>query len=143
MGAVPAPALRDRQVPAVQLHVLGGVGQTPRDARPRVASRQNHSASRSAWSRRGGSRRVAVALGRNSGRLPNGSRRGYSEHMKEIWTGRVAQVATKYSEQAPMGTVCCNACRTCLATNAVGLLTLFGTRLVSPLRRLARRHADS
>ena len=41
--------------------------------------------------------------------------------MKQIWTGRVAQVAGKYSESAPTAAVCCNACRTCLTTNLIGL----------------------
>ena len=40
--------------------------------------------------------------------------------MRQIWTGRAAQAATKYGEHAPMAAVCCNACRTCATTNAVG-----------------------
>jgi hypothetical protein len=42
--------------------------------------------------------------------------------MKQIWTGRVAQVAGKYGENAPMATVCCNACRTCVTTNIAGVV---------------------
>jgi hypothetical protein len=34
----------------------------------------------------------------------------------------MAQAAGKYSEHAPMATVCCNACRTCVTTNALALL---------------------
>jgi hypothetical protein len=41
--------------------------------------------------------------------------------MKQIWTGRVIQVAGKYGETAPMATVCCNACRTCVTTNVIGV----------------------
>ena len=41
--------------------------------------------------------------------------------MKTMWTGRVAQAAGKYGENAPMATVCCNACRTCVTTNIVGV----------------------
>jgi len=41
--------------------------------------------------------------------------------MKQIWTGRVAQAAGKYSENAPAAAVCCNACRTCVTTNIVGV----------------------
>jgi len=41
--------------------------------------------------------------------------------MKEIWTGRVGQVAAKYGEAAPTAAVCCNACRTCVQTNAIAL----------------------
>ena len=32
-------------------------------------------------------------------------------------------MVTKYGEQAPMAAVCCNACRTCVTTNVVGLAT--------------------
>ena len=41
--------------------------------------------------------------------------------MKEIWTGRVAQAAARYGESAPTATACCNACRTCVQTNLIGL----------------------
>jgi hypothetical protein len=47
----------------------------------------------------------------------------YSADVKQIWQGRAAQVVTKYGEQAPMAAVCCNACRTCVTTNVVGLAT--------------------
>ena len=43
--------------------------------------------------------------------------------MKTIWTGRVAQATSKYGENAPMAAVCCNACRTCVTTNIVGIVT--------------------
>ena len=33
----------------------------------------------------------------------------------------MAQVAGKYGENAPMAAVCCNACRTCVTTNALGV----------------------
>jgi hypothetical protein len=35
----------------------------------------------------------------------------------------MAQAAGKYGENAPMAAVCCNACRTCVTTNVVGLVT--------------------
>jgi hypothetical protein len=41
--------------------------------------------------------------------------------MKQIWTSRLAQAAGKYGEHAPMATVCCNACRTCVTTNVFAL----------------------
>lgn len=41
--------------------------------------------------------------------------------MKQFWTGRIAQAAGKYGENAPMAAVCCNACRTCVTTNIFGL----------------------
>ena len=33
----------------------------------------------------------------------------------------MAQAAGRYGENAPMATVCCNACRTCVQTNLIGL----------------------
>ncbi len=42
--------------------------------------------------------------------------------MKTIWTGRAAEVAGRYGENAPMAAVCCNACRTCVTTKIFGLL---------------------
>ena len=63
--------------------------------------------------------------------------------MKAVWQGRVAQTAAKYGENAPMGTVCCNACRTCVQTNLIGLalgaVTAAGMTVASLARRLARR----
>jgi hypothetical protein len=41
--------------------------------------------------------------------------------VKTIWTGRAAQAAAKYGEHAPMAAVCCNACRTCVSTNLIGI----------------------
>jgi hypothetical protein len=41
--------------------------------------------------------------------------------MKQIWTGRMAQAAGKYGENAPMAAVCCNTCRTCVTTNIIGV----------------------
>jgi hypothetical protein len=42
--------------------------------------------------------------------------------MKEIARGRIGQVAGKYADNAPLATACCNVCRTCMTTNAVGLV---------------------
>ena len=44
--------------------------------------------------------------------------------VKQIATGKLGMVAAKYGENAPMATVCCNACRTCVTTNLVGVLLL-------------------
>ena len=41
--------------------------------------------------------------------------------MKTVWQGRMAETAAKYGENAPMATVCCNACRTCVTSNIIGL----------------------
>ena len=59
--------------------------------------------------------------------------------MKQIASGRVAQVAAKYGEHAPMATVCCNACRTCVTTNTLGLLTAALATAGVGLRRLVLR----
>ncbi len=40
--------------------------------------------------------------------------------MKQIATLRVTATA-KYGEHAPMATACCNACRTCVQTNILGV----------------------
>jgi hypothetical protein len=42
--------------------------------------------------------------------------------MNQIWTGRVVQATAKYGENAPMAAGCCNACRTCVTTNIVGVV---------------------
>ena len=42
--------------------------------------------------------------------------------MKEIWTGKAGQLATRYGEHAPTAAVCCNACRACVQTNLVGIV---------------------
>jgi hypothetical protein len=43
--------------------------------------------------------------------------------VKQIATMRISQVTAKYGEHAPMATVCCNACRTCVQTNLLGIAT--------------------
>jgi hypothetical protein len=43
--------------------------------------------------------------------------------VKQIWPGRLVQTTAKYGDHAPMAAVCCNACRTCVTTNVVGLAT--------------------
>jgi hypothetical protein len=59
--------------------------------------------------------------------------------MKTIWTAKVGQVTAKYGEHAPMATVCCNACRTCVQTNALAAVTAAGVWLASRAGRLLRR----
>jgi hypothetical protein len=60
--------------------------------------------------------------------------------MKQIASGRVGQAAVKYAENAPMATACCNACRTCVTTNVLGLavaaLASSGVSLHRKFRRL-------
>jgi len=63
--------------------------------------------------------------------------------MKQIWTGRVGQIAGKYGENAPMVTTCCNACRTCVTTNvltlAMGAGAAVGLFFVRTVRRVSAR----
>jgi len=48
---------------------------------------------------------------------------GYGLSVKTIWTSRMAEAAGKYGENAPMATVCCNACRTCVTANVLAAVT--------------------
>jgi hypothetical protein len=59
--------------------------------------------------------------------------------VKQIWTSKVAEAATRYGEHAPMATVCCNACRTCATTNALGLLVAGAGTVAVAARRLLTR----
>jgi hypothetical protein len=54
--------------------------------------------------------------------LAGGPHRSYAPSVKTIWTGRMTQAAAKYGEVAPTATVCCNACRTCVQTNLLGIV---------------------
>ena len=41
--------------------------------------------------------------------------------VKQIATLKAGQVAARYGEHAPMATACCNACRSCVQTNLLGI----------------------
>jgi hypothetical protein len=82
---------------------------------------------------------------RSQGREPFHSPRSAARvrPVKQLWTGRAIQAAEKYGEHAPMATVCCNACRTCVTTNIISIattaiaamgvgLTRFGSRIARP-----------
>jgi hypothetical protein len=58
--------------------------------------------------------------------------------VKTVWQGRALQVAAKYGEQAPMATVCCNACRTCTTTNILNLAAVIGGVAAAPFVRTLR-----
>lgn len=47
----------------------------------------------------------------------------YRSPVKTIWTGPMAQAVGKYADNAPMAAVCCNACRTCVTTNVLGIVS--------------------
>jgi hypothetical protein len=59
--------------------------------------------------------------------------------VKQIWTGRTAQLAGKYGEAAPAATVCCNVCRTCLTTNLVALAAATASAIGLGAAQIARR----
>jgi hypothetical protein len=42
--------------------------------------------------------------------------------VKVIATGRLNEAAARYGEHAPLVATCCNACRTCVTTNAIALV---------------------
>jgi hypothetical protein len=52
---------------------------------------------------------------------------------------RVTQVAARYGEHAPMATACCNACRTCVQTNLLGIALGAVAAAGVAGRRLVRR----
>ena len=60
--------------------------------------------------------------------------------VKQIATLRVGQIAGKYGEHAPLATACCNSCRTCVQTNALGILVGAAAAAGMGMRRLIRRH---
>jgi len=62
--------------------------------------------------------------------------------VKTVWSGRVTQSVAEYGEHAPMATVCCNACRTCVQTNliaaAFAAALAVGAGVVGFAKRLVR-----
>ena len=56
-------------------------------------------------------------------------------------TTKALPLANRYAEYAPMAATCCNACRTCVQTNALAALAAAGLWVVSHARRLFRRSA--
>ena len=55
----------------------------------------------------------------------------------------MAQAAGKYGENAPMAAVCCNACRTCVTTNVLGILTASAAGAVYTVGNFVRRRFTS
>jgi hypothetical protein len=66
----------------------------------------------------------------------------YSETMLERAQTRMLPVVNKAGDHAPMVAVCCNACRTCVTTNVIGLVFAAGAAVaavfVAFFRRLRR-----
>jgi len=63
--------------------------------------------------------------------------------VKTVWQGRIAETAAKYGENAPMAAVCCNACRTCVQTNLIGLAAAAAIGAGAAVTAFARRVAKS
>jgi hypothetical protein len=59
--------------------------------------------------------------------------------MFERTTARALPLVNRASEHAPMATACCNACRTCVTNNILGLLGAGAVAAVSFLRRAGNR----
>jgi hypothetical protein len=58
--------------------------------------------------------------------------------MLERVTVKALPLANRYAEQAPMAATCCNACRTCVQTNALAALAGAGIWLASLAGRVVR-----
>jgi hypothetical protein len=58
--------------------------------------------------------------------------------METVWKGRLTQTAARYGEVAPQATVCCNACRTCVQSNLIGLALAGVAALGSAAPRVLR-----
>ena len=56
---------------------------------------------------------------------------------------RMLPLANRANDLGPAATVCCNACRTCVTTNIVGLGMATVGGLAVGVRRFARRFAKS
>jgi hypothetical protein len=54
-------------------------------------------------------------------------------------SARTLPVVNRLAEQAPMTTACCNACRTCVSSNLLGLALAGGGAILSALSTLRRR----
>jgi hypothetical protein len=63
--------------------------------------------------------------------------------MLERVTAKALPLANRYAEQAPMAATCCNACRTCVQTNALAALAGAGIWLASLAGRLVRSRRAS
>jgi hypothetical protein len=59
--------------------------------------------------------------------------------VKQAWQGRMLELSQRYGEQAPMATVCCNACRTCVTTNVLALVSGAALGALYATGRLAKR----
>lgn len=63
--------------------------------------------------------------------------------MKQIVTLKVGQAVAKLGENAPLAASCCNACRTCVQTNVVGIALGALAFVAAPVRRRFKHSASS
>jgi hypothetical protein len=59
--------------------------------------------------------------------------------MLERVTTKALPLANRYAEHAPMAATCCNACRTCVQTNALAAVAAAALWAASYLKRPFRR----
>ena len=59
--------------------------------------------------------------------------------MLERATVKLLPIANRAADIAPTATACCNACRTCVTTNLLGLVFAVGGYIAAPFVRLRRR----
>lgn len=63
----------------------------------------------------------------------------YTEEMLARLSVRLAPITNRAAEYGPGVPACCNVCRTCTTTNAVGLVLGGGAAVAYAVARLARR----
>jgi hypothetical protein len=63
--------------------------------------------------------------------------------MLERVTVKTLPLANRYAEHAPVAATCCNACRTCVQTNALAAVAAAGLWLLSSAGRLSRLRGRS
>jgi hypothetical protein len=63
----------------------------------------------------------------------------YTQEMLPRLSVRLAPITNRAAEYGPAVPACCNVCRTCTTTNAVGLVLGGGAAVAYAVARLARR----
>jgi hypothetical protein len=61
--------------------------------------------------------------------------------MLERTTARTLPLVNRAAEHVPVATACCNACRSCVTSNVIGLAAAGALAVAAALRRLAHRFA--
>jgi hypothetical protein len=66
----------------------------------------------------------------------------YASSVFERVTFKTLPLANRYAEQAPMAATCCNACRTCVQTNALAAVAAAGVWVAARAGGLFRRSGE-